>query len=59
MKFGKLLTVEKKRAFRNDGLFHILYANESINFLVNCKDSQHSLAANPDLKIHMHGKINK
>ena len=53
------MTVQKKRAFRNDGLFHIIYAEESTNFLLNFEDSQHLLASNPDLKTHMNRKINK
>ena len=28
----RFLTFQKKRAFRNDGLFHIIYAEESTNF---------------------------
>ena len=59
MKLGKLLNSSKKRNFRNDGLFHMIYAGQSTNFLVNFEDSQHSLAANPDLKIYMNRKINK
>ena len=59
MKLGKLLNSSKKRNFRNDGLFHMIYAEQSTNFLVNFEDSQHSLAANPDLKIYMNRKINK
>ena len=35
----KFLTVQNKRTFRNDGLFHIIYAEESTNFLVNFEDS--------------------
>ena len=46
MKLGKLLNSSKKRNFRNDGLFHMIYAEQSTNFLVNFEDSQHSLAAN-------------
>ena len=41
------------------GLFHITYAEEATNFLVNFEDSQHSLVGNPDLKIHMNRKINE
>ena len=39
MKFVKFLKVHKKRAFRSDGLFHIIYAEESTNFIVNFEDS--------------------
>ena len=39
-------------------LFHIISAEEFTNFLVNFEDSEY-LLANPDLKIHMNGKMNK
>ena len=39
MKFVKFLTVHNKRAFRNDGLFHIIYAEEPTYFIVNFEDS--------------------
>ena len=39
MKFGKFLTVQMKWAFRNDGLFHVIYAEESTKFLVKFEDS--------------------
>ena len=39
MKFGKVLDSSKKRVFKNEGLFHIIYAEESPNFLVNFEDS--------------------
>ena len=58
MKFGKVLDSSKETS-RNDGLFHIIYAEESNNFILNFEDSQHSLASNPDLKIHMNRKINE
>ena len=35
----KFFTVQKKSAFRNDGLFYIIYAEESTNFLINFEDS--------------------
>ena len=38
MKFGKVLDSSKKLAVRNDGLFHIIYGEESTNFLVNFED---------------------
>ena len=34
----KFLTVQKKQAFSNEGLFHIIYVEESTNFLVNFED---------------------
>ena len=58
MKFVKFLKVHHKRAFRNDDLFHIIYAEESTYFIVNFEGSEHSLAANPDLKIYMNRKEN-
>ena len=44
MNFGKVFDSSKK----NDSLFHIIYAVESTNFLVNFEYSQHFLAGNPD-----------
>ena len=35
----KFLTVQNKPTFRNNGLFHIIYAEEYTNFLVNFEDS--------------------
>ena len=34
----KFFTVQKKSAFRNDGLFYIIYEEESTNFLINSED---------------------
>ena len=40
MKFAKVLdSSKKKRAFKNDGLFHIIYVEESTNFLGHFEDS--------------------
>ena len=39
MKSIKFLKVHNKRVFRNDGLFQVIYAEESTNFIVNFKDS--------------------
>ena len=36
MKFGKVLDSSKETS-RNDGLFHIIYAEESTNFILNFK----------------------
>ena len=58
MKFVKLLKVHNKQTIRKDGLFHIIYTEDSNYFMVNFKDSQHSLASNPDLKIYMNRKKN-
>ena len=39
MKFVKFLKVHNKRAFRNDDLLHIIYAEESNYFIVNFEGS--------------------
>ena len=39
MKFVKFMKVHNKRAFRNDDLFHIIYAEEFTYFIVNFEGS--------------------
>ena len=39
MKFVKFLKVHNKQAFRNDGLFHVIYAEVSTHFIFNFEDS--------------------
>ena len=39
IKFVKFLKVPNKQPFKSDGLSHIIYAEESTNFIVNFEDS--------------------